>query len=76
MPKTKPKLTNIPRDNRPPIIFIPADYALDATGIKAMAEIFGRGAIMVTDKPIYAKVLVAVERILKYDGPGVHKVGD
>lgn len=76
MPKPKPKIVHhkIPKDDRPPIIFIPADYALDATGIIAMAEIFGRGAIMVTDTPLYNRVRIGVEDALNTGGPGVHKV--
>lgn len=70
------KLRKSIKDDRPPIIFIPSDYALDATGIQAMAEIFGRGAIMVTDKRIYKRVLVGVNGVLKTGGPGVHRVGD
>ena len=77
MPKPKKPIRQKPKeDPRPPIIFIPADYALDSTGIQAMAEIFGRGAIMVTDTRLYSRVLEGVEGVLNTGGPGVHRVGD
>ena len=77
MPKPKKPIHQKPKeDARPPIIFIPTDYTLDSTGIQAMAEIFGRGAIMVTDKRIYNRVREGVEGVLNTGGPGVYKVGD
>jgi len=76
MSGTLPKQRKSTNDDRPPIIFIPSDYALDKTGIEAMAEIFGRGAIMVTHTKLYDAVREGVEFNLKAGVPGVHKAGE
>lgn len=70
---TQRKLRKSISDSRPPIIFVPADYTLDKAGIEAMAQLFGRGAIMVTDRPLYGKVLEGVTAALKQNRPGVHQ---
>ena len=73
MSGTQRKLRKSIQESRPPIIFIPPDYAMDKTGIEAMAQIFGRGAIMVTDLKLYSRVREGVKAALKQGRPGVHR---
>ena len=73
MSGTQRKLRKSIQESRPPIIFIPPDYAMDKTGIEAMAQIFGRGAIMVTDLKLYSRVREGVEAALNQGRPGVHR---
>ncbi len=73
MSGTQRKLRKSIQESRPPIIFIPADYAMDKTGIEAMAQIFGRGAIMVTDRALYYRIKKNIEAALNQGCPGVHR---
>ncbi len=73
MSGTQRKLRKSIQESRPPIIFIPPDYAMDKTGIEAMAQIFGRGAIMVTDLKLYSRIKENIEVALNQGCPGVHR---
>lgn len=73
MSGTQRKLRKSIQESRPPIIFIPPDYAMDKTGIEAMGQIFGRGAIMVTDLILYDRIKEVIEAALNQSCPGVHQ---